>query len=233
MVQIDLVYQTVKTLANTDVRGNAKPDEMRLLINLVVDEIIESYFSELEKAINRANRGSGGTALENIPKRIREKLLYFLKEEAMTYNAPYFNLPSDYRYIDSISFNDIDIEECKNMREFKAIVNLQDTTPTEGYPIYIQLGDKIKVAPDTIDDNVFISYLRKHLVAKWTFTEVLGNEVFNPSAGDFQDIDLHSSELSNVILKTLLKLGINLKEQDLIQYMTQKEQMDYTKTNQG
>ena len=233
MVQIDLVYQTVKTLANTDVRGNAKPDEMRLLINLVVDEIIESYFSELEKAINRANRGSGGTALENIPKRIREKLLYFLTEVEMTYDDPYFDFPSDYRYIDSISFNDIDIEECKNMREFKAIVNLQDTTPTEGYPIYVQLGDKIKVAPDTIDDNVFISYLRKHLIAKWTFTEVFGNEVFNPSAGDFQDIDLHSSELSNVILKTLLKLGINLKEQDIVQYMTQQEQSDYVKTNQG
>jgi hypothetical protein len=233
MVSIDLVHQTVKTLANTDVRGNAKPDEMRLLINLVVDEIIESYFSELEKAINRANRGSGGTALENIPKRIREKLLYFLTENTMTFTTPYFDFPSGYRHIDSISFNGIDIEECKNMREFKAIVNLQDTTPTETFPIYVQLGDKIKVAPSTIVNNVLISYLRSHLIAKWTFVEVLGNEVFNPSALDFQDIDLHSSELSNVILKTLFKLGINLKEKDLVQYMTQQEQMDYAKNNQG
>jgi len=233
MVSIDLVYQTVKTLANTDVRGNAKPDEIRLLINLVVDEIVENYFSDLEKAINRANRGSGGTALENIPQRIREKLLHFLNEDEMTYNDPYFEFPSDYRYIDSITYLDIDIEPCKNMKEFKSITNLQDTTPTEDYPIYIQLGDKIKIAPSTIEDNVFISYLRKHLIAKWSFVEVMGNEVFNPSAGDFQDIDLHSSELSNVILKTLLKLGVNLKEADLIQYMTQQEQMDYAKTNQG
>tara|TARA_R110002049_G_scaffold4063_3_gene29325 strand:+ start:9545 stop:10246 length:702 start_codon:yes stop_codon:yes gene_type:complete len=233
MISIDLVYQTVKTLANTDVRGNAKPDEMRLLINLVVDEIIENYFSELEKAINRVNRGYGGTALENIPKRIREKVLYFLTEDTMTFTTPYFTFPNNYRYIDSITFNDIDIEECKNMREFKSIVNLQDTTPTESYPIYIQLGDKIKVAPSTINENVFISYLRSHLIAKWSFTEVLGNEVFNPSANDFQDIDLHSSELSNVILKTLLKLGISLKESDIVQYMTQNEQIEYAKTNQG
>lgn len=233
MVSIDLVYQTVKTLANTDVRGNAKPDEMRLFINLVVDEIITDYFLELEKAINRANRGSGGTALENIPEKIREKLLYFLKEDTLTYSNPYFLFPSDLRFVDNISFNDISIEPCKNMREYKAIVNLQETTPTETFPIYIQIGDKIRVAPTSITTNVTMSYLRKHLIAKWTFTVISGNEVFNPSAGDFQNIDLHPSEFSNIILKTLLKLGINLKEQDIVQYMTQQEQLDYAKTNQG
>lgn len=233
MLSIDFVCQTVKALANTDVVGNAKPDEMRLLINLVVDEIVENYFLELEKAINRANRGSGGTALENIPERIREKILYFLKEAPMVFDTPYFNLPVDLRYMDSIYYGNVLVEPCKNMKEFKVITNLKETIPTTNYPIYIQLGEKIKLAPSTISSNVTISYLRKHLIAKWTFIEVSGNEVFNPSAGDFQDIDLHSSELSNVILKTLLKLGINLKEADLVQYMTQQEQADYVKTNQG
>jgi hypothetical protein len=232
MVSIDLVYQTVKTLANTDVRGNAKPDEMRLLINLVVDEIVSDYFFELEKAINKANKGAGGTALENIPERIREKIMYFLTEDTMVFDDPYFEFPTDLRFTDSISYLTTLIEPCKNMKEFRIISNLTDTTPTETYPIYIQLGDKIKVAPDTIVDDVTISYLRKHLVAKWTYTIISGNEVFNPSANDFQDIDLHASEFSNVILKTLLKLGINLKEADIVTYLTQQEQLEYTKTVQ-
>jgi hypothetical protein len=56
-------------------------------------------------------------------------------------------------------------------------------------------------------------------------------ELFNPSAVGFQDIDLHPSEESNVVLKTLSRLGINLKEEDLQNITMNKEQIEFNQNN--
>ena len=110
--------------------------------------------------------------------------------------------------MDSLHYDEFELELCKNAQEFKIISRLSDTRPTETYPIYLKTEDKIKVAPDTITENVMAWYLRKHKTANWTFVLINGNEVYNPSAPDFQDIDLHSSEESKVILKTLQYFGV-------------------------
>jgi len=216
---------------NSDVRGNVKPDELRLAINTAVEDIVENYFTELNRALNRQNRGLSGNGLENIPDRIRERLLYFLVEDDLTYNVSVFDLPSDLRYIDIILYNDTEITPCKNNREFKVISNLDDTAPTTSFPIYLKIGDTIKVAPTTIIDSVSISYLRKHAIANWTYTVISNTEVYNPSAGDFQDIDLHSSEEYNIIIKTLGYFGINLKEGDVVNVVSGVQQQEFNQEN--
>lgn len=232
MISIDRVYKTLtKSLLNSDVRGNVKPDELRLNINLAVEDIVNGYFIELNAALNRQNRGFSGVGLENVPDRIRERMLYFLKEADLTYNDPVFELPSDIRYIDNIMYYDTEVEMCKNNKEFKAIYNLADTAPTTAYPIGLKIGNTVKIAPSAIVDAVTISYLRKHLIANWTFVVIGSTEVFNPSLSDFQDIDLHPSEEYNVILKTLGYFGINLKEQDIIQVANGIQQQKFNQEN--
>lgn len=229
MISIDRVYKTVLFFVNSDVRGNVKPDELRLAINNAVNEIIEDYFVEVNKAVNRENRGLVNSGLENIPERIREKITHFLKEELLTHDNGLFSIPSDCRYLDSVYYLETEIEPCKNAKEFKIISNVQDSRPTESYPIYLKIEDKIKVAPDTIVDEVSAWYLRKHKIAKWTFVVIGGSEVYNPSAPDFQDIDLHASEESKVILKTLQYFGVNLHEDQLVAYTRGEEAL---KTNE-
>lgn len=231
MISIDRVYKTVLFFTNSDVRGNVKPDELRLAINTTIEDIVEGYFSELNMALNRQNRGLSGVGLENIPDRIRERIQYYLKEEDMVYSDPIFQFPSDIRYIDNIMYYDTEIELCKNNREFKSISNLADTAPTTAYPIGLKIGDTFKVAPSTIVDSVTISYLRKHLIANWTFNVIGGTEVFNPSANDFQDIDLHPSEEYTVIRKTLGCFGINLKEGDIVAATNALAQQKFNEEN--
>lgn len=231
MISIDRVYKTVLFFANSDIRGNVKPDELRLAINTAVEDIREGYFSELNRALNRQNRGLSGNGLENVPDRIRERIQYFLKEADLTYNTSVFDLPSDLRYVDAIFYNDEEIEPCKNNREFKTISNLADTSPNENFPIYLRVGDSIKVAPTTIVDNVTISYLRKQLIANWTFNIIGGTEVYNPSATDFQDIDLHPSEEYNITIKTLGYFGVNLKEGDVINATNTIQQQEFNEDN--
>ena len=233
MISVDLIYKTVLMFANSDIRGNVKPTDLRLALYDVVNEIVEEYFYEVNRMLNRENRGLINGGFENIPDRIREKILYFLKEDVvLNYAAPYFELPADLRYIDSVFYQENnEVEFCKHNKEFKLLLNYTDTLPTITNPIGLRVGDKIKVAPTTIVDEVTISYLRKPLIPNWTYTVVGGSELFNPSAPDFQDIDLHPSEENRVVLATLKRFGVNLKETDLTQMTAAREQIDFNQDN--
>jgi hypothetical protein len=58
-----------------------------------------------------------------------------------------------------------------------------------------------------------------------------GSELFNPSASDFQDIDLHPSEENNVVMRTLKRFGVNLKEEDLYKATATEETQDFNQDN--
>ena len=233
MISVDRIYKTVLMFANSDIRGNVKPTDLRLALYDVVNEIVEEYFYEVNRMLNRENRGLINGGFENIPDRIREKILYFLKEDVvLNYAAPYFELPADLRYIDSVFYQENnEVEFCKHNKEFKLLLNYADTLPTNTNPIGLRIGNKIKVAPTTIVDEVTISYLRNPLIPNWTYTVVGGAELFNPSAPDFQDIDLHPSEENRVVLATLKRCGVNLKETDLTQMTAAREQIDFNQDN--
>lgn len=237
MISVDRVYKTLLFLANSDIRGNVKPSDLRLALYDVTNEIVEEYFFEVNRMLNRENRGLINGGLENIPERIREKILHFLVEDAaLTYSAPYFNLPANLRYIDTVNFEDADdvlhqVDFCKSKREFQLVSNYVDTTPTETYPIGLRVGERIKIAPATIVNNVTISYLRNPLIPNWTFTIVDGVEIFNPSSVSFQDIDLHPSEEHNVVMRTLNRFGINLKEQDIAAMTINQDAQEFNQSN--
>lgn len=223
-------------LANSDIRGNVKPQDLRLAINDVCQEIYDEYPFDLNRMTNRENRGLLNTGVENMADLIRQRMNYFLVEDAtLTYAAPYFTLPTTLRWIESISYepedDSVDVELCKTKREFKAITNYIDTTPTATRPIALQVGSTLKVAPASIIANIKLSYLRNPLVPNWTYIVVDGNEVYNPSAGDHQDIDLHASEEHNIVIRTLNRFGINLKAEDITAVTMNKEAQDFNQEN--
>lgn len=231
-ISIDRVYQTVLMLANSDIRGNVKPRDLRLAINDVIGEIYEEYFSEISRLTNRQNRGLINSGVENIPDRIREKLLHFLVEDVeLVYTAPYFILPADHRYSDNAQYLEADFEFAKNRKHFNIIKNDADAKPTTALPICLRVGKKLSVAPSTIVSDVTISYLRNQIMPNWTFNVINGAEVFDPSKNDFRDIDMHPSEENNVVLRTLNRFGINLKENDIIAVTEGKINQDFNQDN--
>lgn len=232
MISVDRVYKTVLMLANSDIRGNVKPFELRLALYDVCGEIYEGYFSEIVRMTNRENRGLINSGLENIPDRIREKLQYFLVEDAdLTYNSGLFEFPEDHRYSDTAIYDGAEIEFCKNRRHFDLVKNDADAKPTLAYPIGLRVGAAIKVAPSTITTGVTLTYLRNQLIPNWTFTMVGGAELFDPSINGFQDIDLHPAEENKVVMLTLNRFGMNLKENDVIAYTQGKQAQDFNQDN--
>jgi len=227
---IDVIFQTVKTFVNTDGRGNFRPTDFNLVLNNSVQEIYNSYLTEINQQVNRENRGLINGGLENVADRIREKVLHYLKEETIPVGATpgVFTLPSDCRYFDTVvAGSGNTLEFCRNREEYNL---LKTVVANSEFPIYLKTSNTILTYPTTLDE-VTLYYLRNPLFGKWTFTVFGGAELFNPSASDFQEVDIHPADETDLIIKICQKFGVNLKEQDLAAYFQMKEEERLNKQN--
>lgn len=227
---IDRVIQTVKTLLNTDNHGNVSPKEINFIVNNVVLENFEELLFEVNRLMNRQNRGLISGNLDNVTDKVREKIQHYLTSKDMVYASPFFILPTDIRYFDGVFYLGNEIELVKSNREYNLIRNVRHTSPTEDYPIGLKEGNILKVLPTTIIADVTVSYLRNPLQSKWTYVIIDGVEIFNPSATDYVDIDIHPADEANVIMNTLKKFGVNLKEKDIVEYIQREQSNDINET---
>lgn len=227
---IDRIKQTVEAYLNTDQRGNFTPTKYELILNNSVNDCYEDLLDAVNRAINRQNRGLINGGLDNIPDKIRERIQYYLKTATLTYVDPYFTLPADMRYFDIPLYNDEEIQLCKSRKDFTI---LSKSNPTLEYPIGLKEADKLSVLPTTINSGVTVSYLRNPLFATWTYTSIGDVEAFNPSDGNFVDVDIHPSEFTNLVIRVLQGFGVRLKEED-IQKITQSEKiLEFNQENQS
>lgn len=218
---IDRIFKTTKFFLNTEGRGNFRPEDFDTVLHNKVLEKFEENFYDVNQMVNRQNRGLINGGLENIPDKIRERIQHYITpDEPLTYTTPYFNLPDNLHYFDTVEYNGVIIELLKSNKEFKIV---EMANPKEEYPIGLKQGTILKVRPSTIVDNVTVSYLRKPVRAKWTHIISNGVEMFDDGATDFKDVDIHPSEEVDLILRIMSGFGLNLKEQDIKEYAKREE----------
>ena len=95
------------------------------------------------------------------------------------------------------------------------------TKPSTTYPVYLYENNKIIVYPTTIQTGISASYITKPIDPIWDF--ILGGSQQYVYSGDSStDFELHSSEQTEVILKTLLYAGVVIKDPTIIQIAAQQ-----------
>lgn len=217
---IDNIYQIVKTILNKELRGNVSPAEFNLLAKQVQDEIFRDYFNESNLEKNKQNRGLINKNLANLPYLQRQKTNQFHALDTLIYNlsTTRFDLPSNIYYIKDrgLDYNGKVIDETQTADY--SFMNSTMAGPSTTFPVYEMYSDSVKVYPETITENVSCRYLRKPLAPKWTYTVVSNTEMFDNTKGDFQDFELHESELPNIVIQMLSYFGINLRETEVAQY---------------
>lgn len=230
---IDRVYQTVRMLANTEIRGNMKPADFDKALYDVICEIYEEYPFELNKWTNRQNKGLVNPGGQNIVDLLQEKMDFHVKSAPLAFALGKFTLPADLRYLLTVFYStaNSEVSICKNASEFNQLKRFKHTQPSIDFPIGYRIENKIEVLPATITSNVEATYRRNPIIPKWTYTKVNGAELFNPSAGDFRDIDLHPSEFDHIVSRLCVKFGINLKEEDLKAAGNEDDIQTYNKEN--
>lgn len=223
MVSVDKVYQRILAILNKENRGYMTPQEYNLLANQVQLEIFEQYFFDLGQ-YNR--RGEINNEYANIVKNIKEKIdLFKVEDQSIVYDedSGKFPLPENLYRLGTVQYDDIEVEPLTT-NEFIYINKSPLTKPSKSYPVYIRDGENIKIYPYiTNDDNdpypavTKCSFVKKPKEVNWTYTEVGGVALYNATADDHQNFELHASEETTLVTKILVYAGITIKQPDIVQ----------------
>ena len=225
---IDLIFQVVKTIANKELRGNLTPAEFNFLGTQAQNKIFREYFIDIEKQQYKQNRGYGGIGLANMPIKTREKIDVFSTSATLNYSTDRFVLPSDLYHIKQrgILYNSLVVDEGQVSRS--SFKNSSKTASSITFPQYHREGSDIIITPVEIITGVTCKYIRQPLAPKWTYAIVSSSELFDNTAIDFQDFELHVSEMDNLAIEILSLLGINIRDLDVMKYaegIKQKEEV--------
>ena len=132
--------------------------------------------------------------------------------------------PNDFYKLGSILYRD-DREVEQVQRNELAMLNMSPISkPTEHFPVCFYEQNRITIYPQTINNQVQVTYLRKPADVVWNFSSTTGYYVWNPTTS--VDFELAETELTNVILNILMYAGVVIKDPQIVQAASQEIAMD-------
>jgi hypothetical protein len=215
MVNINTVYQTVLALANKEQRGYITPQEFNLFANQAQMSIFEQYFYD----INQFNRVPGNdTAYADMTSLLEEKISIFEKSTAISAGT----IPADLYKIQNVIYNTKPVEQV-TAKEYLEMQNVALCKPSNLKPVYYKQGNQIFVHGDSQILSPWINYVRKPQNPNWTYFVVDEKAVYNESAADHRNFEVHASEQTDLVIKILQLAGITLKDPSLYQVASSED----------
>jgi hypothetical protein len=202
-VSINTVYQKVLAIANKEQRGYITPQEFNLFANQAQMDIFEQYFYD----INQFGRVPGNsTEYSDMLDLLEEKISIFdqFKVSMSAVSGNQLTLPTDVYRLGTVFYAvggayDVEVEKVsKKNLEYMSRTALY--APVETRPVYTKKSETLlklfPASPSTsyTTGNVTCNYIKKPATVKWTYTVVVGKALYNASAVDLQDFELHASE---------------------------------------
>ena len=236
MISINNVYQKVLALANKEQRGYITPQEFNLLADKAQNEIYENYFYQLNMA--QVKPKSQGTH-EDIVEAIETKLEGFIAEDNITVETTGVSIntiPSNSFRIISVSDSTTNTPATKtSYRELDYILNSPLTKPNSTRRIYTVNSDgylKFYPSPTTqLVNGYTVRYYKSPASPKWTYVVINEKALYNASANDAQNFELHISEEENLVSKILNLAGLTIKQPEVQQAGIMQAQMNKQEQN--
>jgi hypothetical protein len=240
-VSINTVYQKVLAIANKEQRGYITPQEFNLFANQAQMDIFEQYFYD----INQFGRVLGNsTEYSDMLNLLEEKISIFdqFKVSMSAVSGNQLTLPTDVYRLGTVFYAvggayDVEVEKVsKKNLEYMSRTALY--APVETRPVYTKKSETLlklfPASPSTsyTTGNVTCNYIKKPATVKWTYTVVVGKALYNASAVDLQDFELHASEENNLVLKILQLAGVSIKDPSIYQIAAQEEVKDIQQEKQ-
>jgi len=239
-INVNSVYKTVLLILNKEQRGYMTPDEFNKTATKVQLDIFEQYFDDLNQQL-RVPQADFDYSNRKID--IDDKIETFKCLGNCTYLTSKFRLPltdilsggttvvyddaptasqfAFYRLGTVVYGNTNEIELQRLQRnEFYNIDRSDLTAPSENFPVYLYESGKITVKPDSINQGVKATFLRKPKNVIWNFTTNNGYYEFTTTGS--QDFEINTSEQTNVINRILLYAGVVVQDPTIIQLAAQQ-----------
>ena len=194
----------------------------------------------LQEKINYHRRSTANTALPGNPTTSHANAVFQSSISTHVSDALNHNV---FRILDVYHGHGNQIIERLSKSKFMRALAAPLTRPTEKHPIcYIEgTGSTINpfvIAVAPFHEFVGIDYIRDpntiQQAPNWTFLNVANNDggnttptaIYNPTAIDHREFNLHSSEQGNLVTKILKLAGVAIKDFNTVQVASQEETLD-------
>ena len=238
-ISVNFIRNSVLFIMNKSNLGFIGASELDIFCNLAQRDIFEGLFFQYNQFVNKQNKRLTGSEYADIPKNIQEQIDHFATYSTtgeFVFDAPTetwsFTNNNLYRVenlslVETATEKKVDVE-LVSKRQLNVLVNSDMTKPSLMFPVYEKIGNKFKTFPLVPSGySLELFYLRTPLAPKWTFNIVAGNPIYNPSASDLQDVDLHESLLIPFLTKTLMYCGVSLREPEVQAYVNSEEAKNF------
>lgn len=242
LMYIDEIYQTVQGLLKKEQNGYLKPLDFNLFATNAQYKIYDSLFSDYKTEVRKMNWALDGKDFANRSEHVRQLLEHF--SALLNITAPtiplspvpleelVFTLPSDIDFVEDVfvegTTKRIDKVHFSDLRDLEGNIY---ASPKDCSPMCSKIGNRLTVRPITIS-GISLHYLRKPKTPKWTFTTYNGRALFNPSASDFQDIDLPTSFYDRLVNEISIMAGISIRDGLPIQSLQQEKAFELQQDKQ-
>ena len=231
---INSIRNTVLSIIDKDNSGYISPSEFNLFAKAAQLEIYQEYFDNYRKAVSAKNNRKGSRGASDEVKDVSNKLNIFTKKVTLASGGTYtFTLPSDMYILNTVltTLNSIDdIVEEVDKTEFFYLKQANMASPTEKYRVYTRYANEIDVFP--VPSSAQAIYYKIPSTPKWTYlTTAGGDPIYNPSATDFSDFELHPEEETQLIIKILRYAGITIRAEDVVSVAEGQDNKEYEKEN--
>ena len=240
-ISVNKIYQTVLALANKEQRGYITPQEFNLFADHAQMDIFEQYFYDLNQFKRTVGNDTMHSDMVNI---LEEKISAFHKEISYAhydqneryigtkdrfFEAFYYKPADMYRLIEILKIdpNQGIVSEIDrlNVRDYERAIKSTLTRGSINMPVCAIKDDSIVVAPsaESSTSQIKIDYIKKPSPPKWTYIVVNEKPLYNSSAPDHHNFELHDSEQKDLVIKILQLAGVSIKDYNITQVAAQEE----------
>lgn len=237
-ISVDRIYQTVQRRLNIEQRGQFPPVDFNYFANLAQLDLFNKIFTDkAHYMVSQKGRNSP------LPDELQEKIDVFVVRNASLPQVVgangRFPLPDDLYMLQTLYYrptrgNRVIVEQMDHKMS-NYILNSSLTGASLLFPKYERYNStskgigEIEVYPNTIT-SIIAEYIKQPSQPKWTFMNISGTAVFNSSANDANDFDLHPSMEDDLISKVLYYAASSTRQEDVAQAalaeMSSEEQIE-------
>ena len=230
LMAIDTIYKTAQAEINKEQLGYLKPMDFNLYARKGVRKIYDGLLVELKSSVRKMNWMLDGKDFADISEHYQQLLEYFSTVSPVPKTTNYV-LPEDLEFVEDIfTTTGIRIEKT-HYSDYMDLQNNIYAKPNTCIPICAKVGNSLLVSPTQTSVN--LHYLRKPKTANWTFVDYNGKPMFDPTANDYQDIDLPESFHGKLIDLIIEMASISLRMPEVTQAINQEQAQNFqTENNQ-
>lgn len=224
---IDEIYKVVQVLLNKNGYGVITPDEFNSVCDYAQSKIYAGIPNDIRMLMNRKNAG-----YSTITREVLEQALYKLSTVQ--------TIKRESGDESDISFPDTDKLDAVYVNGKEATIVPADrlrflassrySRPTTVYPMYAVVDGFIEVYPDDAGE-IELNYKRKPKKPRWTYVNINNKPVFNPADKKYVDFELSKHFFSKLVVEIALFFGLHLRENEIIQVMTQEQLKQFQQDN--